>query len=97
MDELEIEDASRYWYFNFPRMSYQIYQGILKRAEHRIKPKKPKYIKSLTAGIELTMTLRYLALGNSYHSLIYGFLVAHNTISKIIRQICDTILVEFSD
>ncbi|XP_041369872.1 putative nuclease HARBI1 [Gigantopelta aegis] len=95
MDELKKEDAKGFC--NFLRMGCQIYQEILTRIEHRIKPKKSKYRKPLTAGIKLAITLRYLASGDSYHSLMYAFRVAHNTISKVIRQVCDAILVEFAD
>ncbi|XP_041374148.1 putative nuclease HARBI1 [Gigantopelta aegis] len=95
MDELKKEDAKGFC--NFLRMGYQIYQDILTRIVHRIKAKKSKYRKPLTAGIKLAITLRYLASGDSYHSLMYGFRVAHNTISKVIRQVCDAILVEFAE
>ena len=82
---------------NFLRMDYEIYQEILTRIEHRINPKKSMYRKPLTAGIKLAITSRYLASGDSYHSLMYGFRVAHNTISKVIRQVCDAIVAEFAE
>ena len=95
MDELKKEDVKGFR--NFLRMDYEIYQEILTRIEHRIKPKKSKYRKPLTAGIKLAITLRYLASGDSYHSLMYGFRVAHNTISKVIRQVCHAIVAEFAE
>ena len=33
---------------------------------------------------------------DSYHSLIDGFNVAHNTISLVIRQLCDASVAEFT-
>ena len=88
MDELKKEDVKGFC--NFLRMDYEIYQEILTCIEHRINPNKLMYRKPLTAGIKLAITLRYLASGDSYHSLMYGFRVAHNTISKVIRQVCDS-------
>ena len=95
MDKLKKEDVKGFR--NFLRMDYEIYQEILTRIEHRINPKKSMYRKPLTAGIKLAITLRYLASGDSYHSLMYGFRVAHNTISKVIRQVCDAIVAEFAE
>ena len=94
MDELKKDVKD---FRNFLRKDYEIYQEILTRIEHRINPKKSMYRKPLTAGIKLAITLRYLALGDSYHSLMYGFRVAHNTISKVIRQVCDAIVAEFAE
>ena len=95
MDELKKEDVKGFR--NFLRMDYEIYQEILIRIEHRINPKKSMYRKPLTAGIKLAITLRHLASGDSYHSLMYGFRVTHNTISKVIRQVCDAIVPEFDE
>ena len=36
----------------------------------------------------LTVTLRYLATGESYESLMYQFRIHKTTISKIIQEVC---------
>ena len=95
INELKKEDVKGFR--NFMRMDFDVYQEILTRIEYRIKPKISKYRTPLTAGIKLAITLRYLATGDSYHSLMYGFRVAHNTISKVVRQVCDAIVAEFSE
>eukprot|EP00057_Strongylocentrotus_purpuratus_P014074 XP_011668548.1 PREDICTED: putative nuclease HARBI1 [Strongylocentrotus purpuratus] len=96
MNELKEEDTKGFR--NFLRMDYDLYQEILRRIEGRItNPKASRYRKPLSPGIKLAMTLRYLASGDSYHSLMYGFRVAHNTISKVIRQVCAAIVAEFSE
>ena len=43
------------------------------------------------------MTLHYLATGDNYHSLMYGFCVPHNTISLVIKEVCEAIIAEYSD
>ena len=94
MEELKAEDVKGFR--NFLRMDPDLYQEILTRIEPRIKPKPNNFRVPLSAGIKLAITLRYLASGESYHSLMYGFRVAHNTISKVIRQVCAAIVEEYS-
>ena len=45
--------------------------------------------------MRLVITLRYLA-GDSYRTLMYGFRVAHKTISKIIRDVCKAIVATYA-
>lgn len=85
MKELRDEDSKGFC--NFLRMDYEIYREILNRIEHRITGIPLNYREPLSPGIKLAITLRYLATGDSYHSLMYGFRVAHNTISKVIIQV----------
>ncbi len=44
----------------------------------------------------LKVAVQYLATGNSYHSLMYNFQVAHDTISSIVRDICQAIIDEYA-
>lgn len=39
----------------------------------------------------MAFTMRHLATGDSYHSLMYSFRVAHNTISLAVRDVCKAI------
>lgn len=55
------------------------------------------YRKALDPQLKLAITLRYLATGDSYHSLMYGFRVPHNTISKVIREVCQAIVDEYAE
>lgn len=63
----------------------------------RIKKKDTWFQKALPPALKVAITLRYLATGDSYHSLMYSFRVAHNTISYIIRDVCETIIAEFAE
>ena len=46
-------------------------------------------------GLRIAVTLRYMATGDSYKSLQYGFRVAHNTISKVVPETCEAIVEEY--
>lgn len=94
MKELHKEDVKGFT--NFLRVDYDIYQEILQRIEGRIKKQDTNYRKALSPGLKLAITLRYLAAGDNYHSLMYGFRVAHNTISKLIPEVCEAIIAEFA-
>ena len=92
--ELKKEDNKGY--LNFLRVDYQQFQEILQRIEGRITKQDTNYRKALSPGVKLAITLRYLAAGDSYHSLMYGFRVAHNTTSLLIPKVCEAIIAEFA-
>ena len=95
MKELKKEDTKAFR--NFVRMDYETFHEILQRIEGRITKTPNNYRTPLSAGIKLAITMRYLATGDSYHSLMYGFRVAHNTISKVIIQVCEAIIAEYAE
>jgi hypothetical protein len=82
MAELKTEDVKGFQ--NFLRVDPDMFKEILRRIEGRITKKDTHYRKALSPGLKLAITLRYLATGDSYHSLMFGFRVAHNTISLLI-------------
>ena len=51
--------------------------------------------RALEPGLCLAVTLRYLATGDSYTSLQYGFRVAHSTISLIVPETCEAVIQEY--
>ena len=68
--ELQKEDVKGFKYFL--RVDYDIYQEILQRIEGRIKKQDTNYRKAVSPGLKLAISLRYLAAGDNYHSLMYG-------------------------
>ena len=52
---------------------------------------------ALAPGLRLAITLRFMATGDSYHSLAFNFRVAHNTISILVPQVCSSIVAEYKD
>ena len=78
MVELKEEDVSVY--LNCVRVEPRMFKELLDRLGPRLEKKDTWCRKALVSGLKLTITLRYLATGDSYKSLMYSFRVAHNTI-----------------
>ena len=75
-----------------PEMFHEILVSV---APHITKSKKRR--PALDPGLKLAITLRFLATGNSYHSLAFDFWVAHKTILLFVPEVCDAIVAEFKE
>ena len=95
MHELETED--RQSFLNFLRVPPAMFCEMEQRLSERLTKKDTWYREALKPGLKLAITLRYLASGESYKSLMYGFRVPHNTISLFIPEVCEAIIDEYSD
>jgi len=91
---LELMRESKGDFKNFMRMTPEVFQELLDRVGPRIS--KPRARRpALEAGLKLALTIRFLATGNSYKSLAFGFRVGPNTISLFIPQVCEAIIAEY--
>ncbi|KAH3803718.1 hypothetical protein DPMN_131986 [Dreissena polymorpha] len=80
------------------KVARQIVSTAVKRMKNgTIWPKRSIFRTPLTACIQSAIAFLYLASGSSYHFLMYGFRVEQNTISKIICQVYDALLVDFAE
>ena len=95
MSELHAKDTTAFT--NFMRMDPQTFHELLTRIAPRISKQDTNYRKALPPGLKLAITLKFLATGNSYKSLQFGFRVAHNTICKFIPAVCQAIIDELSN
>ena len=87
MTELQNEDVAVFC--NFVLMDPGMFQEILTRVGPRIEKFDTLYHKANHPGCRLAITLHFLATGERYQSLMYGFRVAHNSISRIVHECCD--------
>ena len=94
MEELRVEDVRSFR--NCLRMEPTMFNEFLERLVPRITKQDTFYREALSPGLKLSLTLRYLASGDNYHSLVYSFRVPHNTISKVIREVCEAIIAELA-
>ena len=91
--ELNKEDVRGYR--NFLRITPELFEEMVYHLAPRLQKTDTFMRKALEPGLKLAITLRYMATGDSYKSLQYGFRVAHNTISIIIPETCEAIILEF--
>jgi hypothetical protein len=95
MHELAREDVPGFK--NFLRIEPELFHELLERVGPRIERCDTFMRKALEPGLRLAITLRYIASGDSYKSLEYGFRVANNSISRIIPETCEAIIAEFQN
>ena len=94
MEELRCEDANSFK--NFVRVDPEMFAELVERVTHRIWKQDTAYRKAIEPGMKVAITLRHVATGDSYHSLMYGFRVPHNTISKFVPEVCEAIVAEYA-
>ena len=95
MEKLRLKDVQAFK--NFTRMEPDFFCELLEKLRPRIEKQDTFYRKSVCAGTRLALTLRFFATGESYRSLRYNWLVADNTISKIVREVAQAIIDEFGE
>ncbi|XP_060561924.1 putative nuclease HARBI1 [Ruditapes philippinarum] len=93
---MELMRESRGDFKTYLRMEPEMFREILTRVAPRITKNKQRR-PPLEAGLKVAITMRFLATGNSYHSLAFDFRVAHNTISLFVPEVCEAIVAEFKD
>ena len=79
------------------RMDPPMFRELLARLTPRISKQDTNYRPAIKPGVRLAVTLKYLATGETYHSLSFAFRVPHNTISQIIKDVCQAIIDEYAN
>lgn len=87
MKELETEDPGAY----FLRMPKNDFDYLLNLVTPLIMKSDTVMRKAIPAGEKLSVTLRYLATGDTFASLQYMFRIPKNTISNFICEVCEAI------
>lgn len=94
-EELKAEDPKMYK--NFVRLSAEDFHFLLEKVSPIIQKQDTTMRKAISAQERLLLTLRYLATGDSYRSLMFLFRIPANTISTIIPEVCDAIFNVLKD
>ena len=95
LEELRLEDVPAFR--NFLRMEPELFVEILNRVRDSIWRQDTFYRRALDPGRKLALTLRYLASGDSYHSLMYSFRVPVCTMSGFVPVVCEAIVAAYKD
>lgn len=81
----------------FLRMSEESFTKLLDRIQPQIEKSNTKFRDAISARNKLIVTLRFLATGETYRSLMYAFRIAESTISLFIPEVCATIYEALKD
>ena len=92
LEELRREDVVAFKIFL--RVNLAMFREIVDRPTVRLQKKDTWYRKALPVALKDTLSLRHLATGDSYHSLMYSLRVAHNTISNVVAEVCEALLLK---
>ena len=95
MPELRHEDPATFQ--NFLRIPPEMFDELLDRMQPRITKKDTYYRKAIDPGTKLAVTLRHLASGDLYSSMTFSFRIAANTLSLIVKEVCQAIVEEYKD
>lgn len=79
---------------NFLRMDAEEFDYLLGIVRPRIEKKDTHFRKAITAAERLAVTLRFLASGDSYSTLMYFFQMSKASIQHIIEDTCNAIYEE---
>lgn len=77
---------------NFCRMRSSDFEMILQKIAPKISKQDTTFREAIPAPVRLILTLRYLATGDSFTSLMYTFKISKQLISRIIPEVCSAII-----
>lgn len=96
-DALNLEYRSGAGFRNFFRVSSSTFEQILNMIAPRISRRDTHLRKAIAPHERLAVTLRFLATGDSYHSLQYTFKISKQLISQAVPEVCEAIIEELKD
>ena len=93
LSNMRADDAQGHKIFqNYTRIKMETFNYLMQLVGPRLTRQDTYMREAICPGLKLACTLRYLATGDSFHSLGYAFHVGHNTISKFIPQVCQALI-----
>lgn len=96
-DELNLEYRNDVGFTNFFRMKRSDFELLLKLVQPKISKTNTKFREAIPASERLAVTLRFLATGDSYHSLMYAMKISKQAISVFVPEVCDAIVEALKD
>jgi hypothetical protein len=93
----ELELNENVVFKNFMRMSRTNFYMLLGMVEPKIEKQNTRFREAIPAEVKLTITLRYLATGDSFTSLMYLFKVSKQFISSMLPGVLKAIIEGLQD
>ncbi|KAJ4446017.1 hypothetical protein ANN_12703 [Periplaneta americana] len=84
-------------FHNFCRISETDFEILLCKIGPKISEKDTDWREAIPIQERLALTLRYLATGDSYTSLMYLFKVSKRLITRIVPEVCTAIIEDLED
>ena len=78
-------------------MTPDMFDEVLQCLTPRMTKKTTNWRAPLDPGLKVVITLRHFAAGSSYKDMQYGWRVLHNSISILVREVCQSIVDEYQD
>ena len=89
--QMEVEDPESF------RKMLRVEPDMFHELEERLQDRLHHRGQSISPGLQLAVTLKYLSTGVDYGTLMQGFLVSANSCSLIVRKVCKAIIDEYKD
>jgi len=77
---------------NFTRMTPSDFEELLQMVGGKISKCDTRFRETIPASIRLAVTLRFLASGESFTSLMYTFGISKRSISRFVPEVCEAII-----
>nr|CAI5842559.1 unnamed protein product [Callosobruchus analis] len=90
LNDLAIQDTGQFK--NFCRLSSTDFEFIISLIGPKIKKKNTNFRECIPVNERLAVTLRFLATGDSYTSLMYTFKISKQCISNIVTEVCQALV-----
>jgi len=84
-------------YKNFTRMSPSEFEFLFNFSGEKFSKKETAFRKVIFVQESLTLTLRFLVLGDSYVSLQFIFKISKQAISCIVPEVCEALVEKLKD
>lgn len=92
-----LEESSTSDYNNFLRMEKENYTELLDKVTPMITKTRTKLREPISPHERLSLTLRFLASGQTFEDLKFSTLIAPQTIGKIVIETCEAIIHVLKD
>ncbi|XP_071056596.1 uncharacterized protein [Onthophagus taurus] len=96
-DNINLEYRSDVGFTNFFRMTSSDFEDLLNMIGPKITKNDTKFRQAIPASERQAVTLRFLATGDSYHSLMYTFKISKQVISRTVPDVCEALIHSLRD